>query len=665
MLFYPRFTQSVALDERQSASDMASSAAFAAVSSRTNNTTDITVKDFARVNDLALAKSAHKAAKIHNKDGIKDGTKDGLAISSTPSTKVVPSFKLVQVSFASDDKANFTTTSNSGDITSTLSVPYEQIQLSNGEKVLRYSVDASHTVGKLQRLATAITQGKVETTSVPDKALVSITKQRPLVRALFYSQRSKPKTQIAYAQSGVITEEMEYVALRESAANLVHLEKQRDYADQVLNSDEVATFYDDEIKLKRDKMSVTPEMVRVEIAAGAAVIPANHRHLECEPMIIGKKFLTKVNANIGASAISSNIDEEIGKLQMALAYGADTIMDLSTGLPSLMELRSAILRASPVPLGTVPVYEALDRVGGEAGALNWDVFKQVIIDQAEQGVDYFTIHAGLTQDLLPYAAKRLMGIVSRGGGIMASCMMQRNEENMAYANFDELMDICHRYDVALSLGDGLRPGALYDACDQAQYGELEILGKLALRCREYGVQCFIEGPGHVPLHRVKENQELEEKYCQGAPFYTLGPLVTDVGAGFDHITSAIGGTTIGMYGTSMLCYVTPSEHLALPTPEDVKRGLITYKIAAHAADLAKGLTQAYNLDHSMSRARATFRWYDQFALSFDMQNAYEVWRSQMSEEDCAHEVSFCSMCGPRFCPIRLNKRLQQKYTQTQ
>lgn len=709
MLLYPRFTLAVAWDEQQSATAMGTAAAAAVaettVSSHTANTANTvhtansahsspttvasatavasTNGAAASAADLAAAKAAHRAAKAKNKEGAVTGSSQ----STTVPTKAVPSFKVVKVSFAPDEvlatastsTAASTVTSNAAGAADTagaagagaanavavsaISVPYEQVTLSNGEKLLRYSVDAAHTVGTLQRLATAITQGKVATKATPDMVVVAVTKQRPLVRAPFYAQRATPQTQISYAQSGVITEEMAYVSLRESAANLVHLENQRDYADQVLNSDEVATFYDDEIKLKRQAMSVTPEMVRAEMAAGAAVIPANHNHLECEPMIIGKKFLTKVNANIGASAISSNLDEEIGKLQMSLAYGADTVMDLSTGLPSLMELRSAILRASPVPLGTVPVYEALDRVGGEAGALNWDVFKQVIIDQAEQGVDYFTIHAGLTQDLLPYAAKRLMGIVSRGGGIMASCMMQRNEENMAYANFDELMDICRRYDVALSLGDGLRPGALYDACDQAQYGELATLGKLALRCREHGVQCFIEGPGHVPLHRVKENQELEEKYCQGAPFYTLGPLVTDVGAGFDHITSAIGGTTIGMYGTSMLCYVTPSEHLALPTPEDVKRGLITYKIAAHAADLAKGLTQAYNLDHAMSRARATFRWYDQFALSFDMQNAYEVWRSQMSEEDCAHEVSFCSMCGPRFCPIRLNNRLQQKYKQ--
>ena len=595
--------------------------------------------------DLAAAKAAHRAAKQAKLQG---NTAEASAGTAKAQVKAVPQTKAVSVVFAPDDVA--------ADATA-LKVPYELLTLSNGEQVLRYSVDVEATVAAAQQVTAVVTRREVP---VKDNT-PAIKKQRPLVRAPFYATRAIPKTQIEYAQAGVITPEMEYVALRESAANLVHLGEQRDFADKFLGSDEIATFLDQEIQIKRSKMSVTPEMVREEIAAGHAVIPANHHHLECEPMIIGKKFLTKVNANIGASAVSSSVDEEIAKLQMALAYGADTVMDLSTGLPSLMELRTAILRASPVPIGTVPVYEALDRVGGDANALNWEVFKQVIIDQAEQGVDYFTIHAGLTADLLPFAAQRLMGIVSRGGGIMASCMMQHDEENMAYAHFDELMEICRRYDVALSLGDGLRPGAIYDACDRAQYGELENIGKLALRCREHGVQCFIEGPGHVPLHRVQENQELEEKYCHGAPFYTLGPLVTDVGAGFDHITSAIGGTTIGMHGTAMLCYVTPSEHLALPTPEDVKQGLITYKIAAHAADLAKGLEQAYNLDHAMSRARATFRWYDQFALSFDMQHAYEVWRAQMDEEDCVHEASFCSMCGPRFCPIRLNRRLQSKY----
>lgn len=306
------------------------------------------------------------------------------------------------------------------------------------------------------------------------------------------------------------------------------------------------------------------------------------------------------------------------------------------------------------------MYEALDRARGDASQLTWEFFRDVVIDQAKQGVDYFTIHAGLTRDLLPYAAQRMMGIVSRGGSIMASAMLRREEENLAYAHFDELMDICREFDVALSLGDGLRPGAIADACDRAQYGELENIGKLALRCREAGVQCFIEGPGHVPLDRVYENQDLEDKFCHEAPFYTLGPLVTDIAPGYDHITSAIGGSLIAYRGTAMLCYVTPSEHLALPTPEDVKVGLITYKLAAHAADLAKHLPGAQLRDDAMSRARGEFRWYDQFALSLDPEHAEQVWKSQMPD-DCAHEPSFCSMCGPRFCPIRLNRKLKAAY----
>lgn len=516
-----------------------------------------------------------------------------------------------------------------------ISVPYEQLNLTNGDKILRYSVDLE-----------------------PD------TLQRKPLRANWHSEQEF-KTQLEYARAGIITHEMEYVALRESACFAESFAKTDETNEPTWTDKSVpsfAQFHEGCVEFDLDKLPVTPEFVRAEVAAGRAVIPCNRKHLENEPMIIGRKFLTKVNANIGASAVSSGHEEEIGKLKMSLRYGADTVMDLSTGLADLGSLRQAIIRSSPVPIGTVPIYETLDRVKGVAKDLNWDVFRQVIIDQCEQGVDYFTIHAGLTRDLLPLAAKRLMGIVSRGGAIMAAHMLNSECENMAYEHFDELMEICKRYDVALSLGDGLRPGAIYDACDEAQYGELRNLGKLAARCYEYGVQCFIEGPGHVPLHKVEENQRLEDELCHEAPFYTLGPLVTDVGAGFDHITSAIGGTTIGMHGTAMLCYVTPSEHLALPTSEDVKQGLITYKIAAHSADLAKGLARAYNLDHAMSRARATFRWFDQFALSFDPEHAYQVWSSPLSEdEECSHEVAFCSMCGPRFCPIRLNRKLQTAF----
>ena len=561
--------------------------------------------------DLAAAKAAH----LHNKLA-------GNAVEGKKTAKEIkrPELKKVMVEF--EDGA------------SQIKVPYAQLKLTNGDTITRYIVDFD----------------------------VDSTQERAKIREQYIAARgSEPKTQLDYARAGIITPEMEYVALRESACFLEQITDPKEFANKFASSTE-AVFGEGVIKLKREHMAVTPEMVRDEIAAGRAVIPVNHNHPESEPMIIGKRFLTKVNANIGASAVSSGFEEEIGKLKMSLRFGADTVMDLSTGLPNLMELRSAILRASPVPIGTVPIYEALDRAGGDANALSWEVFKGVIEDQAKQGVDYFTIHAGLTKDLLPHAAKRVMGIVSRGGAIMASHMMQHDCENMAFEHFDELMDICYKYDVALSLGDGLRPGGIYDACDEAQYGELRNIGKLARRCYERGVQCFIEGPGHVPLNRVEENQKLEEEFCHDAPFYTLGPLVTDVGAGFDHITSAIGATTIGMHGTAMLCYVTPAEHLALPTPEDVKQGLITYKIAAHSADLAKGIKQAYNMDHAMSRARVSFRWLDQFALSFDEQHAYDVWRAQMDEDEChTHEAAFCSMCGPRFCPMRLNRRLQSKY----
>ena len=454
-------------------------------------------------------------------------------------------------------------------------------------------------------------------------------KELPKLRAPWISKRVDHKTQLELARENIITPEMEFIAIRESFK----------YGDD---------------------MAFSAEMVRQEVAKGHAVIPSNINHAETEPMVIGKKFSVKVNANIGASSVSSGFDEEIGKLRLALKHGADTVMDLSTGIDNIGALREAILRASPVPIGTVPIYETLDRAGGDPAKITWELFRDVITDQARQGVDYFTIHAGLLRELLPHAARRILGIVSRGGSVMASVMMRQNAQNLAYEHFDEIMEICAKYDVALSLGDGLRPGAIADACDKAQYGELEAIGKLALRCRERGVQCFIEGPGHVSLDKVYENQDLEDELCHEAPFYTLGPLVTDIAPGFDHITSAIGATNIAHRGTAMLCYVTPAEHLALPTPEDVKQGLITYKIAAHAADVAKGLPMARLRDDALSRARNEFRWYDQFALSLDPQHAYSVWRAQMPD-DCAHEPSFCSMCGPRFCPIRLNRRLKAEF----
>ena len=492
-----------------------------------------------------------------------------------------------------------------------IQVPFRELRLENGEKLL---------------LPTQ--QGRSDAASLPHVS----EPFAPYVSA--GDARRVKRTILERARAGEVTAHMEYAAIRESFG------------------------YDRD----RSRMAFSPELVCEEVAAGRAVIPCNVNHPEAEPMVIGSRFSVKVNANIGTSALSSGFEAEIGKLRLALRFGADTVMDLSTGIADLPGLRRAILRASPVPIGTVPVYEALDRVRGSIRALSWDVFKQTVIDQARQGVDYFTIHAGLISKLLPHAAQRVLGIVSRGGSIMASRMLADGSENMAYEHFDELLEICHDYDVALSLGDGLRPGCIADACDEAQYGELRVIGALAARCYEAGVQCFIEGPGHVPMDRVEENQRLQEEFCRRAPFYTLGPLVTDIAPGYDHITSAIGGAMIASFGTAMLCYVTPAEHLALPGEDDVKTGLITYRLAAHAADLAKGLPGARSRDDAMARARADFRWFDQFALSLDPQNAYEVWRAQMPEKCAdAHDVRYCSMCGPRFCPIRMNRTLQERF----
>ncbi|MDY6322895.1 MAG: phosphomethylpyrimidine synthase ThiC [Succinivibrio sp.] len=487
-------------------------------------------------------------------------------------------------------------------------VPFDELNLSNGEKILVNAVSGPQNIqGALPKI------GKRFGTSEPSGEV-----------------RRCKKTQLEYAREGTITPQMEYVAIRESGKN-------------------------------GPDMAFTPQTVMQELASGHAALPCNANHPECEPMIIGSRFSCKVNANIGASSVSSGFSEELKKLRLALRHGADTVMDLSTGIEDLTGLRNAMLRASPVPLGTVPAYEALDRAEGKIDNLTWELFRDTVISQARQGVDYFTIHAGLTADLLPYAASRSLGIVSRGGSVMAAAMMRRGEENLAWEHFDELLEICHDYDVALSLGDGLRPGCIADACDKAQYGELANIGKLIERCRKAGVQAFVEGPGHVPFNRVEENERLEEILCDRAPFYTLGPLVTDIAPGYDHITSAIGGTAIAAYGAAMLCYVTPSEHLALPEEDDVKEGLITYRLAAHAADLAKGLPGARARDDAMARARAEFRWFDQFTLSLDPMHACEVWRSRMPE-NCSHTAAFCSMCGPRFCPIRLNRELTQKYS---
>ena len=406
-----------------------------------------------------------------------------------------------------------------------------------------------------------------------------------------------------------------------------------------------------------DKESqITPEFVRQEVEAGRAIIPANIKHPELEPMVIGKKFLTKVNANIGNSPVKSNIEEELDKLLWAVRWGADTVMDLSTG-KNIFETREAIIRNSPVPIGTVPIYEALEKVNGKAEELNYEIFRDVIISQAEQGVDYFTIHAGLKLSYIPTTTSRLTGIVSRGGSIIAKWCLAHHKENFLYENFDDLCDIMKKYDVSFSLGDGLRPGSISDANDEAQFLELKTLGELTAKARSKDVQVMIEGPGHVPINKIKENVKLEEEYCDEAPFYTLGPLVTDIAPGYDHITSAIGAANIGSFGTSLLCYVTPKEHLGLPNKQDVKDGLVAYKIAAHASDISKGHMFAAQRDNELSKARFEFRWTDQFNLSLDPYKAKEFHDETLPQES-AKSAHFCSMCGPNFCSMKITQDIR-------
>lgn len=447
----------------------------------------------------------------------------------------------------------------------------------------------------------------------------------------------KAVTQLAYARAGIITPEMEFVAIRENLGRKALKEK-----------------------LERDGESfgaaipdyVTPEFVRQEVALGRAIIPANINHPELEPMAIGRNFLVKINANIGNSAVTSSMAEEVEKMVWAIRWGADTVMDLSTGR-NIHNIRDWILRNSPVPIGTVPLYQALEKVGGIAEDLTWEVFRDTLIEQAEQGVDYFTIHAGVRLHYIPLTVNRVTGIVSRGGSIMAKWCLHHHKESFLYEHFEEICDICRAYDVSFSLGDGLRPGSIADANDAAQFAELETLGELTKIAWAKDCQVMIEGPGHVPMHKIKENMDKQLKTCGEAPFYTLGPLTTDIAPGYDHITSGIGAAMIGWYGTAMLCYVTPKEHLGLPDRDDVKVGVITYKIAAHAADLAKGHPAAQVRDDALSRARFEFRWEDQFNLSLDPETARSYHDETLPKE--AHKVAhFCSMCGPKFCSMRIS-----------
>lgn len=483
-----------------------------------------------------------------------------------------------------------------------LRVPVRRINLTNGEHFDVYDTSGPYT---------------------DDAATIDLNNGlRKLRDEWTKPQVDGPPTQLAWARQGIITSEMRYIAAREG---------------------------------------VSPELVREEVAAGRAVIPANHNHPESEPMIIGKKFAVKINANIGNSAVSSSIAEEVEKMVWATRWGADTIMDLSTG-KNIHETREWILRNSPVPVGTVPIYQALEKTNGDPTELTWELYRDTVIEQAEQGVDYMTVHAGVLLRYVPLTAKRVTGIVSRGGSIMAAWCLAHHQESFLYTHFEELCEILAKYDITFSLGDGLRPGSIADANDEAQFAELRTLGELTKIAKSHGVQVMIEGPGHVPMHKIVENVRLEEEWCEEAPFYTLGPLATDIAPAYDHITSGIGAAIIAQAGTAMLCYVTPKEHLGLPNRDDVKVGVITYKIAAHAADLAKGLPHAQDRDDALSKARFEFRWHDQFALSLDPDTAREYHDETLPAEP-AKTAHFCSMCGPKFCSMRISADVRE-YAET-
>ncbi len=491
----------------------------------------------------------------------------------------------------------------SGDIYPDIKVGMRSLELQTKESMLLYDTTGAYTDSDFNH---------------------SIEEGLPKLRKEWIEQRVESQgafhTQLWYARNGIITREMEYIAIRESQGK---------------------------------KSSITPEFVRQAVANGRAIIPSNRCHTECEPMIIGRDFFVKINANIGNSALGSSIEDEVEKALWAIRWGADTVMDLSTG-ENIKATREAILRNTPVPIGTVPLYQTLEKAGGKVENLSWELFRETLIEQCEQGVDYFTIHAGLLRDHVPHATKRVTGIVSRGGSIMAKWMMLNKAENFLNTHFEDICLILKQYDAAFSLGDGLRPGSLADANDEAQFGELRELGRLTKIAWGHDVQVIIEGPGHVPMQKIKENMELQEECCHGAPFYTLGPLVSDCGAGYDHITSAIGGAMIAWYGTAMLCYVTTKEHLSLPNRDDVREGVITYKIAAHAADIAKGHPTAAQRDLEMSRARYSFRWRDQFNLSYDPPRARKFHSEMIKEEGS----EYCSMCGPDFCAMRITRSIE-------
>ncbi len=509
-------------------------------------------------------------------------------------------------------------------------------------------------------------RGDTEELAGPTSAYGQARLADPALEPLRFSLQRTPRrargganvTQMHYARQGIITPEMEFVALRENM-------RRKEYIASLHASGPMGKRVADLLGRQHPGQSfgasipaeITPEFVRSEVARGRAIIPANINHPEVEPMIIGRNFLVKVNANIGNSAVTSSIGEEVEKMTWAIRWGADTVMDLSTG-KHIHETREWIVRNSPVPIGTVPIYQALEKVNGKAEDLTWEIFRDTLIEQAEQGVDYFTIHAGVLLRYVPMTANRLTGIVSRGGSIMAKWCLAHHKESFLYTHFEDICEIMKAYDVSFSLGDGLRPGSIYDANDEAQLAELKTLGELTQVAWKHDVQTIIEGPGHVPLHLIKENMDLQLEQCHEAPFYTLGPLTTDIAPGYDHITSGIGAANIGWYGTAMLCYVTPKEHLGLPDKNDVKDGIITYKIAAHAADLAKGHPGAQLRDNALSKARFEFRWEDQFNLGLDPDKAREF-HDETLPKDSAKVAHFCSMCGPHFCSMKITQEVRE------
>jgi phosphomethylpyrimidine synthase len=492
------------------------------------------------------------------------------------------------------------------------------------------------------------TAGARRGSGLPPGTAFSAAGRRP-----WRASQGHPVTQLWYARKGIITPEMEFVAIRENQG----LERLRGQSGPQMARNDPGHRHAGDSWGARLPEWITPEFVRSEVARGRAIIPANINHPELEPTIIGRNFLVKVNANIGNSALGSGIEEEVEKMRWATRWGADTVMDLSTGR-NIHTTREWILRNSPVPVGTVPIYQALDKVGGRPEDLSWDVFRDTLIEQCEQGVDYFTIHAGVLLRFIPLTARRATGIVSRGGSILAKWCLAHHQENFLYTHWDEICELMADYDVSFSIGDGLRPGSIADANDEAQFAELKVQGDLTRRAWDRGVQVMNEGPGHVPMHRIRENMEKQLEWCDEAPFYTLGPLTTDIAPGYDHLTSAIGAAMIGWYGTALLCYVTPKEHLGLPDRDDVREGVIAYKIAAHAADLAKGHPGAQYRDNALSKARFEFRWEDQFNLSLDPERAREYHDATLPQE-AAKSAHFCSMCGPQFCSMRITEDVRR------